>query len=230
MSCRFRRVTLVGPSSKRGRHIHRRARTFNALHAHSRRRRATSALVQRVFRRFDARLGLARTTTPPPRTGRPKMSVAPKMLTERQQLAIALRESMTAAPARVATPGSAPRPAAHSPAGDEVRAPDTSAAPPGGGCASHFQNAVARGSFLGTREHPSSSRRASDSCVRRRVDDDHAPCRAASPSVASGARNPSRKPSVASQPPCSRADRSPIRAHPDDRHSCAAYAASRKQK
>lgn len=158
------------------------------------------------------------------------MSVAPKMLTERQQLAIALRESMTAAPARVATPGSAPRPAAHSPAGDEVRAPDTSAAPPGGGCPSHFQNAVARGSFLGTREHPSSSRRASDSRVRRRVDDDHAPCRAASPSVASGARIPSRKPSVASQPPCSRADRSPIRAHPDDRHSCAAYAASRKQK
>jgi hypothetical protein len=112
------------------------------------------------------------------------MSVAPKMLTERQQLAIALRESMTAAPARVATPGSAPRPAAHSPAGDEVRAPDTSAAPSGGGCASHFQNAVARGSFLGTREHPSSSRRASNSRVRRRVDDDHAPCRAASPSVA----------------------------------------------
>lgn len=115
-----------------------------------------------VPRRFDARLGLARTTTPRPRTGRPKMSVAPKMLTERQQLAIALRESMTAAPARVATPGSAPRLAALSPAGDEVRAPDTSAAPPGEGCATHFQNAVARGSFLGIREHPSPPPRASN--------------------------------------------------------------------
>ena len=153
-----------------------------------------------VPRRFDARLGLARTTTPRPRTGRPKMSVAPKMLTERQQLAIALRESMTAAPARVATPGSAPRLAALSPAGDEVRAPDTSAAPPEEGCATHFQNAVARGSFLGIREHPSPPPRASDflharvrySRDHRRVVDSDAPRRAAS--LSDAFRTPSARP------------------------------------
>lgn len=181
-------------------------RTFNAAQAPSRRRRATSARVARLLRRFDARLGLARTTTPRPRTGRPKMSVAPKMLTERQQLAIALRESMTAAPARVDTPGSVPRSAANSPAGDEVRAPDTSAAPPGEGCATHFQNAVARGSFLGIREHPPPPPRASDflharvrySRDHRRVVDSDAPRRAASLSdafrtpSARSARRPSR--------------------------------------
>ena len=42
-------------------------------------------------------------------------------MTERQQLAIALRESMTAAPAKFATPSSAPRPHAHSPSAEEVR-------------------------------------------------------------------------------------------------------------
>ena len=163
-----------------------------------------------VPRRFDARLGLARTTTPRPRTGRPKMSVAPKMLTERQQLAIALRESMTAAPARVATPGSAPRLAALSPAGDEVRAPDTSAAPPEEGCATHFQNAVARGSFLGIREHPSPPPRASDflharvrsSRDHRRVVDSDAPRRAASLSDAfrTPSARPARRPSRLSSP------------------------------
>ena len=138
------------------------------------------------------------------------MSVAPKMLTERQQLAIALRESMTAAPARVATPGSAPRLAALSPAGDEVRAPDTSAAPPGEGCATHFQNALARGSFLGIREHPSPPPRASDflharvrySRDHRRVVDSDAPRRAASLSDAfrTPSARPARRPSRLSSP------------------------------
>ena len=74
------------------------------------------------------------------------MSVAPKMLTERQQLAIALRESMTAASARVDTPDSVPRSAPHSPAGYEVRAPDTTAGPQRRERESHFQNAVGSGS------------------------------------------------------------------------------------
>lgn len=46
----------------------------------------------------------------------------PKMLTERQQLAIALRESMSDAPAgAVSTPVSATKTFAASPASDEVR-------------------------------------------------------------------------------------------------------------